>query len=74
MKLSKIVDPQFQGAVKKLAAQELPLRTAFTLRGVIKSLNDELSKYDEVRNEALQKLGEKKEDGSLNIDERGSVL
>jgi hypothetical protein len=73
MKLAKLVDPQFQTALKKLAAEELPLRTAFSLRGIIKQANDELAKYDEVRAEALKRFGDKKEDGSLDIDEKGTV-
>lgn len=73
MKLAKLVDPQFQAALRKLAAEELPLRTAFSLRGIIKQANDELAKYDEVRADALKRLGDKKEDGELNVDENGSV-
>ena len=73
MKLSKLVDPQFQTTLKKLAAQEMPLRTAFALRGIIKRCSEELVKYEEVRMEALNKLGEKKEDGSLSTNEQGHV-
>jgi hypothetical protein len=73
MKLSKLVDPQYQAALAKLAAQDLPLRTAFKLRGIIKLGKDELAKYEEVRGEALKRLGDKKEDGSLDVDEKGSV-
>ncbi len=73
MKLSKLVDPQFQAAIKKLAAQDVPLRAAFKLRGIIKIAGEELVKYDEVRGEALKKLGDKNEDGSLVMDGNGSV-
>lgn len=73
MKLSKLVDPQYQVILRKLAAQELPLKTAFKLRGIIKISNDELAKYEEVRSEALKRLGNKKEDGSLDVDDKGTV-
>ena len=73
MKLSKLVDPQFQAVLRKLAAQEIPLRTAFKLKGIIKTGNDELAKYDEVRGDALKRFGDKKEDGSLDIDANGTV-
>jgi len=73
MKLSKLVDPQYQAILRKLGAQEIPLKTAFKLRGIIKVGNDELAKYEEVRGEALKRLGDKKEDGSLDIDEKGTV-
>ena len=73
MKLAKLVDPNFQTALRKLAAEELPLRTAFSLRGIIKQAGEELAKYDEVRAEALKRLGDKNEDGGLAVDENGSV-
>ena len=73
MKLGKLVDPQYQSILRKLASQDIPLRTAFKLRGIIKISSEELSKYDEVRGEALKRLGDKKEDGSLQIDDKGTV-
>ena len=73
MKLNKIVDPQFQGTLRKLAGQDLPLRAAFALKGVINNVNGELKKYDEVRSEALQRLGEKDDNGKVIVNENGSV-
>ena len=73
MKLSKLIDPEFQNTLKKLAAQEIPLRTAFTLRGIIKSVNDELNKYDEVRTAALNQFGDKDADGKLILGEKNAV-
>lgn len=73
MKLSKLVDPQYQSILRKLSTQDIPLRTAFKLRGIIKTGNDELNKYEEVRADALKRFGDKKEDGSLDVDEKGSV-
>jgi hypothetical protein len=73
MKLSKIVDPQYQMTLSKLAAQDLPLRTAFKLRGIIRASKEELAKYDEVRADALKRLGNIKEDGTLDVDTNGTV-
>ena len=73
MKLGKLVDPSYQAILKKLAIQEIPLRTAFKLRGIIKIGNDEFLKYEEVRADALKRFGDKKEDGSLDADEKGTV-
>ena len=73
MKLSKLVDPQYQTVLRKLAAQEIPLRAGFKLKGIIKTGSEELAKYEEVRAEALKRLGDKKEDGSLNVDDAGTV-
>jgi len=73
MKLGKLVDPQYQAVLRKLASQEIPLRTAFKLRGIIKTGNDEFAKYEEVRADALKRFGKRKEDGSLDADEKGTV-
>lgn len=73
MKLSRLIDPQFQETLRKLAATDIPLKTAFKLRGIIKRGNDELQKYDEVRSAALNRLGDKNEDGTLAADEKGTV-
>ena len=73
MKLSKLIDPQFQSVLRKLAAQEIPLRTAFMLKGIIKLVNEELNKYDEVKSEALNRLGEKGEDGQIIVEANGNV-
>jgi hypothetical protein len=73
MKLGKLVDPNYQAILRKLAAQEIPLKTAFKLRGILKVGNDEFAKYEEVRGEALRRLGDKKEDGSLDADANGTV-
>lgn len=73
MKLGKLVDPNYQAILKKLALQEIPLRTAFKLRGIIKVGNDEFAKYEEVRADALRRFGDKKEDGSLDMDANGTV-
>lgn len=73
MKLSKLVDPQFKTVLTKLASLDIPLRTAFKLRGIIKTNNDELAKFEEVRSEALKRFGDKKEDGTLNADDKGNI-
>lgn len=53
--------------------QKLPLRTAFKLKGIVKTLDEEIVKYEEVRKSALDKYGSKKEDGSLQTDALGNV-
>jgi hypothetical protein len=73
MKLSKLVDPSFQAALRKLASQDVPLRSAFKLKGMIKQVNDALAKYDEVRTDALKRYGDKDEKGELVLDENRSV-
>lgn len=71
MKLSKLVDPQFQVALRKLASQDVPLRSAFKLKGMIKQVNEALAKYDEVRTEALKRYGDKDDNGELVLEQGG---
>jgi hypothetical protein len=73
MKLSKLVDPQFQASLTKLTTQDLPLKTAFVLRGVVKRCDEEIVKYNQVRSAALQNFGEKNEDNTLKTDEKGNI-
>lgn len=73
MELGKLVDLQFQSALRKLANQELPLRTAFALKGIISNVNSELKKYEEVREKALDQLGSRNEAGEVIVNDNGSV-
>lgn len=73
MKLGRIIDPKFKETLKKLADQDLPIKASFILKGVVLSSDSESKKFEEVRIEAVKKLGDKKEDGSLAVDEKGIV-
>jgi hypothetical protein len=73
MKLARLVDERLHLALNKLSAEPLPLRTAFKLKGIVKKAREEYSKYEEVRKEALQRHGEKNEDGTLKVDDRNNV-
>jgi hypothetical protein len=73
MKLAKLIDQGFQSAVRVLLKQPLPLKTAYKLRGVVKRVDEELGRYEEVRKKALQKYGNKKEDGTLELTETNQV-
>jgi len=73
MKLGTIIDSRFHEALNKLSQQSLPLRTVFKLKGIIKSVQSEYAKYEEVRQSALQKYGLKNEDGSLKMNDSKNV-
>ena len=73
MKLAKLIDQGFQSSMRVLLKQPLPLKTAYKLRGVVKKIEEELGKYDEIRREALNKYGKKKEDGTLELTETNQV-
>lgn len=73
MKLGRIVDERFHTALAKLSTEPLPLKTAFKIKGISKSVRDEYAKYEECRQAALKNHGLKKEDGELDLDEKNNV-
>lgn len=73
MKIARLVDPRLHTALNKLVAGDLPLRTAFKLKGIKKIVNEEYSKYEEVRNSALEKYGKKNAEGHLDLNDKKEV-
>lgn len=74
MLLAKVVDPRFIEALNRLIKTEkLPIRVAFRLNSVAKKVNEALKTYDDVRQAKLNELGTKKEDGTLDQDEKGQI-
>jgi hypothetical protein len=73
VKLAKLIEKEFQEAVRLLLKQPLPLWAAFKMRGIIKKIDVELDNYEEVRRGALMKYGKKKEDGTLSMNEVGNI-
>jgi len=61
--LAKIVSPKFRKSVDKLAAQELPIRAMFQLKGIVKNIREETTKWDELQLDAAKKWADKDEDG-----------
>ena len=62
--LAKIVSPKFRKSVDKLAAQELPIRAMFQLKGIVKHLREETTKWDELQLDAAKKWATKDESGN----------
>jgi len=73
VKLGKLINSQFQTSLAKLMHQDLPLKTAFALRGIVRRNNEEISKYEEVRSEALKRFAKKGEDGKVAVDSNNLV-
>ena len=73
MKLSNLINPKFKQAMGKLNQQQLPLKAAFKIKGIIDVVDAELAKYESVRQSALLKYGKKNEDGSVVTDDNGNV-
>lgn len=73
MKLATLTNPQFRAALAKLMAAQVPLKVAYKLHNVDKVSKEELDKYEKLRIAALEQFGKRKEDGTLDADERGNV-
>lgn len=73
MKLVRLTDSRFHVALAKLAAQPMPLRAAFKLKGINAKVKDEAQKFEEVRQSALERYGKKGEDGKLALNEDQTV-
>lgn len=73
MKLLTLVNQDFRNALAKLARQPIPLKATFKLKGIIKRVEEEYKKYDECRQDALIRFGEKSEEGILQMDANNSV-
>lgn len=65
MKLARLTDARFHAALAKLGGQPVPLRVAFKLKGINAKVQEELKKFEECRQSALDKYGKKSEDGKL---------
>jgi hypothetical protein len=73
MKLGKIANQQFQEALDRLYEQSLPVKTAFKLKGAMKTVREEFVKYEDIRNKALNKYGKKDENDKLILDSKNQV-
>ena len=71
--MHKIVNPEFSIAYRKLMEADLPIKTAYKLKKMTASITDEQRRYDELRKQLLEKLGEKDDKGELKI-ENGIVM
>lgn len=72
VKLALIVNPKFQEVLVKLSRSKIPLKTAFKLKGIVKTTQIEFEKYEDCRKQALEKYGSKDDNGEL-IVENGNI-
>ena len=73
MRLSKLIDPRFKALIVSLQSEVIPLKGAFKLKGIVKAIDVELNKYEDLRKEALNKFGRKDDKGELVLDDKGNV-
>lgn len=63
--LSELVN--MQGALRKLVVAELPAKLAYRLAKLLKILEPEFTSYEETRRKLVEKYGDKKEDGNIQV-------
>jgi hypothetical protein len=74
MKLEQVIDANFSAAMSKLAANNLPIKTAFKLKKIVADLDEEISRYHETRKEYLGKYAERGEDGEILQNSQGGAV
>jgi hypothetical protein len=60
--LGRLTDEKLHAALSRLEKESLPARVAFKLKGIVKTVREEYAKFDEVRQNAFIKYGEKNDD------------
>jgi hypothetical protein len=68
-----VVNQDFRKALTILAKQDIPLKTGFKLKGILKRVDEEYMKYEECRKDALSRFGEKDQAGNVVQDDQGNV-
>lgn len=73
MKLAQLTSSAFQLSLQKLTKGNPPATVKWKVKGIIKRVDEEYHKYEELRQDLLKQYGKKREDGGLDMDERGNV-
>lgn len=74
MRLGRLTDSKFQGVLRELLQQKgIPVKTAFKLKGIVKSIQVEVERYDEFRGELIKKYASKDEAGETIVEENGNA-
>lgn|GEM_PF-4853605 len=72
MSLGTLLHPQFGASMSKLMkSMTLPTATCFRLRGVKRSVDTELAKYNEIKDSYIAEYGERGDDGKLKMSDLG---
>jgi|ERR1700677_2565717 len=74
MKLEALIDVNFRSGLFKLVNGNIPMKTVFALDEVLTTVEEELKKYEKVRQLALKKYAKLKDDGSLETTDKGDAV
>lgn len=70
MLLAKIVNPEFQASLEKLGRQDIPIRGMYKMRGILKLLREEVTKFEELRNELAVRYADRNDDSKSPLVEK----
>lgn len=73
MKMHQLMDERLVLALAKLLAHPVPLKTAFKLKDMWAKIQTERSRFEDLRNGALEQYGTREENGRLSTDDAGTV-
>lgn len=74
MKLSQIINLETKQALLRLSEQKLSIKTAYKLKTILKSIDEEINKYEQIRLDLLHQFGNKDASGQLEIDANNNVV
>jgi len=73
LKLRELIDNNFSLALKKVSDQPLTALQSWTLVRLQKKVNEQVISFEEARVQSLKKFALKKEDGTLDTEENGTI-
>lgn len=73
VKMYQLLNPKFQDFLARSLKAEIHLHTARRVKKCIETVKEELNQYEEMRKDLLTKYGNKKEDGSIDTNDKGEV-
>ncbi len=74
MKLSKVVNPEFQKALMKLSNQDLPVMVARDVLSILKKVQETTEEYHKERMKLLTENSEKDSQGNVKTDASGNCI
>lgn len=69
LNLGKVSSTTFTAAMQALLAEKLPIRTAFKVKTLVNTFNEELKKFSELRKAIIERHCKKQDDGTPVLDE-----
>lgn len=73
MTIANIIDPRFIQALQRILTVQVPLAVAAKLHAIKEEIDKIEADYNQIRVDLITKYGNKNPDGSLSVNENGTV-